>query len=149
MTKVAFYHLQTRSLLDAIPSLAAKIFASSMRGLIKAKDKDTLNAIDKALWTFTADSFLPHRISGKGFEQDQGLLLSLDDENLNDANVLMLVDGAKIPDISGFERVLYIFDGNTPERVTQAREDWKVLKETEANLSYLQQNDQGGWDQKI
>ena len=46
----------------------------------------------------------------------------------NDAQVLMLVDGAVHDDLSRFERCVFIFDGNDETALATARADWSRLK---------------------
>ena len=148
MSEIAFYHLQRQGLSEGLPKLAAKVLQVGMHAVIKFGDKATLTVVDKALWTYDANSFLPHDKAGCDHAEDQGLFLTTSDENPNDARVLMLVNGVDASEISGFERVLYMFDGNDPDITAKARSDWKIFKDGAFKLTYWQQKDEGGWEQK-
>lgn len=148
MSEIAFYHLQNLGLSEALPKLAAKILQAGMRAVIKFGEQATLTAVDKALWTYDANSFLPHDKTGCDYPEAQGLFLTTGDENPNDARVLLLVNGVGPGEIGGFERVLYMFDGNDPDITAKARTDWKNFTDSESKLTYWQQKDEGGWEQK-
>ena len=72
------------------------------------------------------------------------------DDVPNGAEFLFLTDGARTDreTISRFERVFNIFDGNSEESLTQARQMWKNLKQQDADVFYWQQNENGSWQQK-
>ncbi len=61
-----------------------------------------------------------------------------------------MVDGAsaELEEISNFERVFNIFDGNSKETLEKARAFWKELKNNGSEIFYWQQNPNGAWEQK-
>ena len=148
MTKVAFYHLTREGVEAALPKLAEKMLSSGMRGLIKCTGKTTIKVLDQALWTYKTDSFLPHAPAGSEHDSNQPLLLTLDDENSNNSNALLLINKAKYEGSDSFDRVMVMFDGHDADVVTHARTAWKQYKGSDAELSYWQQKDGGGWEQK-
>ena len=60
----------------------------------------------------------------------------------------MSIHGADLADLSPFDMVCYMFDGNNPASVQQARAQWKALKDNEAlQLTYWQQTEKG-WEKQ-
>ncbi len=148
MTEVAFYHLQNWSLEKALPRLLEKTLEAGKRALVMAGSSDRVSALDSHLWTYNPASWLPHG-SGKADEAaGQPVWLTDSDENANQASFLFLTDGASSRKIEEFERCFIMFDGNDPERVNEARRQWKALKDSGHSLTYWRQTDRGGWEEK-
>ena len=106
--------------------------------------------INSLLWTYSEEAFLPHGTTKDGMSDLQPIFLSADDNTPNNATFLFLVDGAdiNISDISKYERVFNIFDGNSQDSLTQARTIWKELKLLNVELHYWQQDVNGYWNEK-
>ncbi|WP_262695279.1 DNA polymerase III subunit chi [Kordiimonas aquimaris] len=149
MTDIRFYHLQNQSLEQALPKLMEKVVGGGFKAVIKAETQSQIDVLDKVLWDYDPASFLPHDKSGCDFPDVQTLYLTTNDENPNEANVLVLVDAVKTADLESYERCLYMFDGRNEDIVAAAREDWKSLKEGAHTMSYWQQREMGGWEQKV
>ena len=107
-----------------------------------------MEALNAVLWTYEQRSFLPHGSSADGRPEAQPVLLGQTQENLNAANVLVLVDGCSGSDIEAYDRVLDIFDGASQAAVEAARERWRSLSEAGHELTYWQQGERGGWQKK-
>lgn len=148
MTDIRFYHLVQKRLEQALPEIAQKAFERGHRLLIKTGSAERLEVIDTILWTHEPASFLPHGRLRDGFEADQPVFLTLEDDNPNKANVLILADGASSNHVADFALCCEMFDGNDDSAVSAARARWKAYKEAGHQLSYYQQNDQGRWELK-
>lgn len=148
MSDIRFYHLQRQTLEEALPKLMEKVVGAGLKAVIKAADTAAIDTLDKVLWSYDPPSFLPHDKQGCAFPAEQTLYLTTEDENPNEATVLVLVDAAQSDSIDGYERCLYMFDGRNEEIVSAARADWKRLQDGEHTLSYWQQKEMGGWEQK-
>ena len=68
--------------------------------------------------------------------------------NQNNAGVRFVIDGAEPPELSGYDRVVFMFDGHDEDQVQSARSQWKRLKGEGYTLSYWQQNHDGRWEKK-
>ena len=78
----------------------------------------------------------------------QPIFLASDSENKNNATILAVTNGSKIPDVSHFVKVLDIFDGNIEPQLQSARERWKLYKAAGYVLKYWLQDDKGNWAEK-
>ena len=105
--------------------------------------------MDNHLWTFRDDSFLPHAAEGSATEEqeDQPVWLTTAFDNANNAQVRFIVDNAEPPDLSSYERGVFMFDGHDPDAVSAARVHWKSLKDQGNALTYWQQEG-GRWVKK-
>jgi len=129
----------------------AKVSEAGLRAIIKSEDKALIEILDKALWDFDPESFLPHDKDGCDHPDDQIFFLTTTDENPNNSTVLVLIDAAKHANFDKYDRCLYMFDGRSEDVVAAARNDWKTWKAKEDagySMSYWQQKEMGGWEQK-
>lgn len=148
MTDVRFYHLMKKRLEQALPEIVAKALERKYRVIIKAGSPERLEVLDQALWTYDPGSFLPHGRLRDGFEAEQPVWLTLEDDNPNGAAVLILADGASAANIGDYALCCEIFDGNDEAAVAAARHRWTQYKDQGHALSYFQQDDAGRWQQK-
>ncbi len=148
MTEVSFYHLERTALEQALPRILDKALAAGLRAVVVAGSDERVSALNSALWTYDANSFLPHGSAEDGRAGDQPVYLTTEDENPNNATVLALVDGVESGILGSFDRVLDLFDGHDDAAVQAARQRWKKLKDAGHDLTYWQQTERGGWEQK-
>lgn len=153
MTEVLFYHLERKSLDDVLPGLIERTLERKWRTLIKCESADRAAAIDNLLWTYDEQSFLPHAQMGDGDPARQPVLITVEEENANDANVLFLVGGATPPAwgsgfSQSFSRIVLLFDGRDPEALSAARAEWRGAREAGHEVTYWQQSPSGKWEKQ-
>jgi DNA polymerase-3 subunit chi len=148
MTRVDFYHLTRSSLEAALPRLLEKVVQSGARAVVMAGSKERVDALSAHLWTYNDRSFLPHGSHADGFAERQPIWLTEADENPNGATVLIITDGARSDKVAAFERCLELFDGNDDAAVSAARQRWTGYKESGHEVTYYQQTERGGWEQR-
>ena len=145
MTEIGFYHLTRSPLVEALPRLLEKVLASGQRAVLRCPDQARVEALDRALWTYGKDSFLPHGSRADGHAEAQPIFLTDVEERPNGAGILVLVDAAPFGDLAPYERCLDLFDGTDEAAVAAARERWRWAREQGHKLVYWQQNERGGW----
>jgi DNA polymerase-3 subunit chi len=148
MTEVLFYHLTRQPLDKVLPGLLEKTLERGWRAVVQAGSGERVDALDALLWTYADDSFLPHGTARDGMPDQQPVFLTVKDENPNGATVRFLVDGAEAPDLAGYTRAVYIFDGRDDAALAQARAEWKRIKGAGHAVTYWQQNENGRWEKK-
>lgn len=143
--QVDFYHLTRQPLNRVLPQIAEKVLATGNRLLIVVEDADERARLDRHLWTYAPDSFLPHAQLGAGDEGAQPILLAPDLNAANGARNVALADGVWRPDALDFDRAFHFFD---EARIRDARAAWKLLKDRDGvEPRYWKQNEAGRWEQ--
>ena len=148
MTDVLFYHLEHQPLERVLPSLVERTLSRGWRAVVQAGSEERVEALDTLLWTYSEESFLPHGTKKDGNIAEQPVFLTIDDVNPNGATVRFLVDGADLEDLTGYERIVYLFDGNDESAVAHAREQRKAAKGAGCAISYWQQSAEGRWENR-
>ena len=147
-TEVYFYHLESRTLEQVLPTLLERSLQKGWRAAVQAASKERVEALNTLLWVYREDSFLPHGAASDGSAAGQPIYLTDEDENPNGAAVRFLVDGAKFDDGGGYTRLVHIFDGHDEAAVSDARAAWAAAKDKGYAVSYWQQDGDGRWEQK-
>lgn len=148
MTEVWFYHLANRTLEQVLPGLVERSLERGWRVVIQAGSEERRDALDAHLWTYAEEAFLPHGTRKDGDPADQPVFLTAEVENPNGASIRFLVDRAEPPDLAGYARVVFIFDGADPEALQDARRHWRTAKAAGHEVTYWQQDERGRWIKK-
>lgn len=150
MTEIRFYHMERSQLENTLPMLLTKALERNHRILIKTPNPQQSKKLNDWLWTFDANSFLPHGMAADDFAQEQPILIS-DSENDNTPNaadVLILTEGQVADNLKDFALVCEMLDGRDPSQVEAARTRWKSYKNQEFEVTYWQQSAEGRWEKK-
>ena len=84
------------------------------------------------------------------YAAEQPVLLTVSAGNANGAQIRFLVDGAEPPDISGYERAVFLFDGHDTAQVdatargVEDHESWRQ----HGNVLYWQPTPDKRWERK-
>jgi len=119
--------------------------------LIRTESADRAAAIDSLLWTYSEQSFLPHAQLGDGESARQPVLISVEEENINHAQILFLVGGATLSSWEtgpGLERIVLLFDGRDGDAVATARAGWRTAKEAGHDVTYWKETPGGKWEKQ-
>ena len=151
MTETLFYHLERRSLDDVLPGLIEKTLERGWRAVIRAESSERADAIDNLLWTYNDQTFLPHAQSGDGNPKRQPVLITVEDENPNGANVLFCVGGATPASwdaVKEMTRVVLMFDGRDEAALAKARAAWKDAKAAGHDVTYWKESPSGKFEKQ-
>lgn len=144
---ILFYHLEQRPLEQVLPVLLEKSLEKGWRAVVEAASAERLAVIDAHLWTYSDESFLPHGVEAGEGDEDLPILLTASTENRNKAQVRFFIDRAVPRSGEAYERLVYLFSGNDPDAIEEARAAWKTLKD-DHELTYWQQDENGRWAKK-
>jgi DNA polymerase-3 subunit chi len=148
MTEVLFYHLERQTLEQVLPGLLERSLERQWRVVVQAGSEERVAALDSHLWTYRDEAFLPHGTKRDGNPQEQPVWLTAEEDNPNAANVRFVVDGASMPELAGYQRVVCMFDGNDPTALEDARAAWRRVKSAGATATYWRQAANGRWEQQ-
>ena len=149
MGEVLFYHLTSTPLSRSLPDLLERSLQRGWRAVVRAADPQRLAQVDDLLWQYDEASFLPHGTADLGHAETQPIYLTCGAENPGGATVLMLVAGARAApaEAAGFDRICVMFDGNAPEALDAARQDWVAVRDAGLTGKYWAQVE-GKWTEK-
>ncbi len=108
---------------------------------------ERVEALDAALWLVAEPDWLPHGTEASGNADLQPIWLTARDEAPNGARFLFLLDGADSTQLTAFDRVFDLFDGNDTSAIAAARQRWTRAKAAGHTLTYWQQGPRG-WEKK-
>ncbi len=131
-----------------LPDLLEKTLQKGWRALVRSGAANRLEHLDGWLWTYREDGFLPHGLAAEPFAAQQPILLTADQDNINAAHALFLIDGAAPGDLSPYERCIVLFDGRDEEALAGARGLWKSVKAQGLPASYWRQGERRGWEKQ-
>jgi len=151
VTETLFYHLERRALEDVLPGLVEKSLERGWRAVIKTESSERSDALDSLLWTYDDNSFLAHAQSGDGDPGRQPVLITVEDENPNGAQILFCVGGAEPSDwqsLSALARVVILFDGRDQSFVERARIAWKKARDAGHQVTYWKETPAGKFEKQ-
>ncbi len=148
--EIGFFHLTRSPLERALPRLLQQLLARGERVFLKCADAGLAETLDRFLWTFDPDSFLPHGRVGDGREADQPVLIGWEDAPpANGATVAVVIAHADLPAAPvayRFRRIAYLFDGHDETSVARARATYRAAAALTGTRKYWRQNPKGGWE---
>jgi DNA polymerase-3 subunit chi len=150
LTETLFYHLERRALDDVLPGLIEKTLERGWRALIRTESAERADAIDTLLWTYNEQTFLAHAQSGEGDPRRQPVLITVEDENPNGANVLFCVGGT-IPSwdaVQNLTRIVLMFDGRDAEALGRVRTAWKDARAAGHDVTYWKESASGKFEKQ-
>lgn len=146
MARVDFYHMTRDTAPVVVARLAERAVAGGARLLIVAGEAKLRDAVDAALWTTNAESFLPHAMLPQpdGVALVEPVLIAGDiPVERHGATLVALADGVWRDEALTFDRALYLFDG---QAIDDARGAWRVLSKRDGvDCHYWRQDGSGRW----
>jgi DNA polymerase-3 subunit chi len=127
MTEIAF-HFNTTDKLDYACRLLRKAFANAAKVVVTGEEQQ-LHALDSALWSFSAQTFIPHCIYDASIETLTHTPVVLVPgsqlpETLLHRHVLLNLGQGLVKGFEAFERIIEIVSVNDEDK-SQARKRWK------------------------
>jgi DNA polymerase III subunit chi len=131
MTRVDFYSLEPDSRGDRFIlacRLVERIRAQDLRVLILCPDREEARHLDRLLWTFRQESFLPHGLVGSVEAELTPILISLDGSPEREHQVLLNLARALPAGLERVERLCDLVD-NDPVVRQAGRERFRAYRE--------------------
>ncbi|MDR0968256.1 MAG: DNA polymerase III subunit chi [Holosporaceae bacterium] len=141
--EINFYHAAEGALISAAVKLLEKIYAAGQRCVFYSPLEERLKIVDKTLWTFSTDAFIPHGDRSLGFCEKQPIYFADCVENPNGAEALVIVDTLDYKNFKDFKKIIFIFEENSQAEAAKALCD--DLKKNGENVKYWKQNPKG-WE---
>jgi DNA polymerase-3 subunit chi len=146
--EIRFYHLQRQTQEQVLPVLLGKALETGRRVVVRMRDAGEVAEMNEHLWSFRADSFLPHGSAKDGFAERQPVWLTDIDENPNGADMMIVGQGADAAPSDHITLRCEFLDGADEGMVSAARERWRSYKDAGYEVTYWSQTERGGWERK-
>ncbi len=135
---------------DILEKTYAKGWSAEVRiGPMSPDPKRELARLDTYLWSYKKAGFLPHGRADEPGASEHPILLSFGDDEISGRDVVCLLSGAQIPQMSGVERCITLFADSHDEEKALARQRWKDAQSMGATTAYWAQNEFGKWIQPL
>jgi DNA polymerase-3 subunit chi len=129
--------------------LLEKSLERGWRVVVQSSSEERIDALDAHLWTYRDDGFLPHGTYRESEPAAHPVLLTVQDDNPNGANIRFLIDGTPVPaDAASYQRIVLMFDGENDDAVAAARLQWTAAKSQGFDATYWQADENGRWEKK-
>lgn len=148
MTEIRFYHLQKQTLDQALPMILEKAYSANHKVLVKMDSSSEVERMNKHLWTYHPNKFLPHGSVKEGHAKKQPIWLTDQDENANHATMLVLTQGKTEENLDTYGLVCEMLDGHDQEAIKAARSRWKAYGDAGHDITYWHQSESGKWEKK-
>ena len=142
--QVDFYHLTRRPLEQVLPALAERVLGTGARLLIVSADAGQRAALDRLLWTYAADSFLPHAQAGAMEDGAQPILIAPTPDATNGARYILIADARWRDEALAFDRAFHLFDESV---IDEARAAWRGLAARDGVERRYWKQTERGWEQ--
>jgi DNA polymerase IIIc chi subunit len=121
--------------------LLLKIYEQQKKALILSEDDEMTQKLDLGLWNFSKTKFLPHITDQDNFDlKTQPILLTKQEDNLNEADFLIMFAEKSEEFMKNFDRIFYFFG---PNDLSDARVFWKSSKEKSHDLNFYKREKEG------
>ncbi|MEO4047790.1 DNA polymerase III subunit chi [Pseudomonas sp. CAU 1711] len=127
--RVEFYVLSSATAegrLRAACQLAGKAWKAGLPVFLRGAEQAQCEALDRLLWSFRAESFIPHSL----YEEDPAapVVIGLDQEPAQDGGVLLNLHPQLSPHLAHFSRVIEIVN-QEPALLAQCRENFRQYRQ--------------------
>lgn len=141
----SIYQAVSGNLTSVVVKLLEKTYLSGKKGVFFSPITERVELINKTLWTFSTNAFIPHGDKKMGFEDQQPIYFTDTLKNPNKATVLILVDVFDLTNelYNDFERIILIFEDIL--KADEVNKLYQSLKADGKNVNYWKQSPKG-WD---
>lgn len=141
MTRIDFYQLnpERHSQDRVVCQLCQKAYENKQATLLLTQSPEQSAHLDRQLWIFEDDSFLPHDLQAS--DDFETPILILNETDSSDNRSLLINLAGKIPDFfAQFERIIELV---TEDNKSQAREHYRYYQERGYPIKYVPLQFQG------
>ena len=133
VTRIDF-HLNVADLLLYTCRLVRKAYGTGLKVVLYITQFEVLEQLDRLLWTFTEEDFLPHVVSGHAGAADTPILLTDKADDIVHYDLLINLDLQCPPFFARFDRLVELVSTDE-EQKAQARVRYKFYKDRGYPLS--------------
>jgi DNA polymerase III subunit chi len=126
-------------------ALLQRLCSQKQKIMILGETQEYMSELDHYLWSYSDISFLPHSMEKNEHAPDQPIWLSCDSYNMNNAENIVLVEGAGVKNIDAFDSVFEVFSTKEKSHMEKAQERYKKYLNLSYKTQYYSQSETGEW----
>jgi len=127
---VCFVRLECQEKALHVGRLTEKHFNHGQRILVVVANDDMATTLDRYLWTWKKDSFLPHKVMNTGGEFcDEAIVISTVEHNPNNADVLICVSPCSPVFFKDFQNVYDFAETYDAQLADAARDRFRLYRQ--------------------
>jgi len=138
MTRVDFYEAKGLDWEQALCALIEKIYKSGQNIYLWTDGAEASARWDDLLWTFRADSFVPHELLSETTRPESRVVVGSTPGNPNKAHCLILARDASPGETVGFERIVDLVPKDAPPLLELARKRYSAFKKAGFHVFFHQ-----------
>lgn len=158
MAKINFYQTQSEDIAKTFCKISEKCYYSNSNTLVITENEDYSNSIDKALWTYSKEHFIPHATASDPLPDSQSILITTKPKNLNNSEIIIFVNPGKQAileslaensqiELSKITKIIFIIDETN---IIQAPEIKNIIEKSvirPLETSYFIKTPKGIWQE--
>ncbi len=130
MTEACFYKLQKPEKAPLLCSIAEQFMADGKRVLIVVDDENQGVTLDRFMWSWNKNSFLPHVYDNGAVDCfHEPIVIASHEENQNGAQVLIMGRPCSVPFISRFEIAVDFAELYNDDKANASRKRFAAYRE--------------------
>ncbi|MDR2681745.1 MAG: DNA polymerase III subunit chi [Holosporaceae bacterium] len=145
-TEFVIYATDAERFQSVTLGLLEKVYSSGKKCIFFSPVEERIKIIDKALWTFSTNAFIPHGDKKLGFCDQQPIYFTNICENPNGATVLIMLDSFDYASWEcNFEKIILVMDYGLRDKTQLAVVDelQADLKKNIKNVKYWEHSPKG------
>ena len=150
MTEVNIYELSKTQWQKAMPKLLEQVISRNNNKVhVLCDDENYMQELDDLLWTFEQLAFVPHATYKDKQLESNPIVLSVNDNINNKANILVIT-GTKIPsNLQAFEKIIIMYQNTDKIRRDMVNNHCKKFNELNIKCNFFKQNGVGSWERSM
>ena len=156
MTEINFYKTQPESLIRILCKISEKCYYSNLNALVITKNRDYSSSLDKSLWTYSKNHFIPHATIDDPLPEKQPILITDKIHNPNKAQIIIFVNPAQQilvestaqhneSMINQMIKIIFILDETNMIQTVEIKNIIDMSKIVYSQINYFIRNIQGTW----
>ena len=145
LTELFFYYLNVSKTYEVLPKLLEKTLEKRKRALVLGQSDEEVKRLSELLWSYKADSWLPHGSIEEPFSEKHPILLSKKLCPVNGATFLFILNGAFPNSIETFERCSVLCDEHATDTISSLQKKYSKNMKEKYHVTSWQEDRNGGW----
>jgi len=134
MTRVDFYS-NAEPKLQVACQLAAKATRQQLRVVVYAPDENTARSLDKLLWTYRANGFVPHCMAHHAHAFETPVVIARKEAEMPHYQIILNLHADSPPSFGRFERLIELVGAGDDDR-RLARDRYRFYRDRGYEIHY-------------